>query len=399
MKVIVSLKKDIFGCKTEIEMAKKCYNCQTELIPGKQSDEHLILNAMGGRLKSKNLICKDCNSKIGSDVDGELAEQFKFLSGYLQVKRDHGAIPTTKGGLLSDGTKINLSEGVTPTLVNPHFEVIEKDGVFNYAIVARDEKQMRTLLGRVKKEHHGFKIEDGMKNIKVKNERLRTPVEFKQSFGGDLAFKSIAKTAVNFYMLKCGFRENIVHLLPYIFGDEKLNCVKHFHPKKYIYKKEPNEIVHFIHLVGDKHKRILYCYIEFFSIHSYIVLLSDDYSGKNVNLSYAYDLNSNCEIKKRVKLKFTKGEFDDLKNIPAEFFDAVKEKTQRVISIAEKKQVDNEIRLIIDKAFKDVFHDNHGDKKIITKQLKEEFARFVTEQIGVFLFGKEAVDEAMKDIW
>lgn len=85
-----------------------CYMCPVELTEENSSKEHIILNAMGGRLKPKDLLCKTCNSKIGHDADSELAKQFEFLSAYLQVKRDSGSIPIIRGGKTKDGTEINL---------------------------------------------------------------------------------------------------------------------------------------------------------------------------------------------------------------------------------------------------------------------------------------------------
>lgn len=45
----------------------------------KCSEEHIIPNAIGGKLKSKELICKKCNSKLGHSMDKELAEQLDFF--------------------------------------------------------------------------------------------------------------------------------------------------------------------------------------------------------------------------------------------------------------------------------------------------------------------------------
>lgn len=43
----------------------KCYLCGKLLNEANSSVEHIIPNAIGGHLKSKNLLCKDCNSNTG----------------------------------------------------------------------------------------------------------------------------------------------------------------------------------------------------------------------------------------------------------------------------------------------------------------------------------------------
>lgn len=49
---------------------EKYYICGEELKKKRNiSVEHIILNAIGGKLKSKKLICKKCSSKLGYSRD------------------------------------------------------------------------------------------------------------------------------------------------------------------------------------------------------------------------------------------------------------------------------------------------------------------------------------------
>lgn len=40
---------------------------------------------MGGRLKSSNLICKECNSKFGDSFDAKLSKQFEFFASDNEI--------------------------------------------------------------------------------------------------------------------------------------------------------------------------------------------------------------------------------------------------------------------------------------------------------------------------
>ena len=40
-----------------------CYICGSELTEENQSDEHIILNAIGGHLHSYSILCKKCNNE------------------------------------------------------------------------------------------------------------------------------------------------------------------------------------------------------------------------------------------------------------------------------------------------------------------------------------------------
>ena len=50
-------------------MNKKCIFCRTDLLDSNISEEHIIQNALGGKLKSKNVICKTCNGDFGESID------------------------------------------------------------------------------------------------------------------------------------------------------------------------------------------------------------------------------------------------------------------------------------------------------------------------------------------
>jgi hypothetical protein len=69
-----------------------CYLCKNEITEQNITIEHIILNSMGGRLKSSNLICKECNSKFGDSFDAKLSKQFEFFANILDIKRERGKV-------------------------------------------------------------------------------------------------------------------------------------------------------------------------------------------------------------------------------------------------------------------------------------------------------------------
>lgn len=76
-----------------------------------------------------------------------------------------------------------------------------------------------------------------MDSAKNKKSSLKQPITYQQVFGGVEAFRSIAKTAINYYIYRKGNPENIVELIPFLLGKNEMDIVKHFHPNKSIYKK------------------------------------------------------------------------------------------------------------------------------------------------------------------
>lgn len=65
-----------------------CYLCGKELTDENKSDEHIILNAIGGHLHSYTLLCKECNSKLGEQADAKLAEDLSFFLDMLEIKKN-----------------------------------------------------------------------------------------------------------------------------------------------------------------------------------------------------------------------------------------------------------------------------------------------------------------------
>lgn len=65
-----------------------CYLCGKELTDENKSDEHIILNAIGGHLHSYTLLCMECNSKLGEQADAKLAEDLSFFSDMLEIKKN-----------------------------------------------------------------------------------------------------------------------------------------------------------------------------------------------------------------------------------------------------------------------------------------------------------------------
>src|ERR1039458_2085888 len=124
----------------------ECYLCSKALTADNESKEHILLNAIGGQLKSNDLLCRKCNSDFGHEADSELAAQLLFLSGHLNIKRDKGENPIIKGAKSENGKTYNLIGGSKPVASKPEFNRNVKDGKVSYSIGARNEKELIKML-------------------------------------------------------------------------------------------------------------------------------------------------------------------------------------------------------------------------------------------------------------
>jgi len=103
----------------------KCYLCGKLLNEANSSVEHIIPNAIGGHLKCKNLLCKECNSNTGQNIDATLSEQLNFIANMLNIECDRGKPQAFK---IKDGKTGELYRcllGGVPSRIIP--KVIKKD--------------------------------------------------------------------------------------------------------------------------------------------------------------------------------------------------------------------------------------------------------------------------------
>lgn len=364
---------------------KNCYLCSDCFTDINSSKEHILLNAIGGFLKSKELLCKDCNSKFGETADAELARQLSFLSSFLQVKRDKGENQPIKGGRTKDGKEYHLIDGSKPVLSKPEFKKIEDDGKIQLSLSARSEKEMEAMLEGIKRKHPDFDNESAKKQFKWKEEYLDEPLSYNIMVGGDLAFKSLVKTALNYYIFSQNEKTQVDHLFDYLKGNSELKVCNHYNHKKNVYRKEPGEIIHLIQLVGNKNSKLLYCYIELFSAYSFIVLLSDNYTGKNIESTYAYNLITSKVVEKGVTLKLKKEQFDINSLIEEDSFKIITEKLSRVMKIANKIHTKKEISRISEAAV-DKILEKHKDEKVFTEEMIGELSQEVAEKYVRFAY-------------
>lgn len=66
----------------------KCYIYGKPLKGDNASLEHIVQNGIGGKLRSRTLLCKKCNGDLGSKSDKALSESLSFYTDMLQVKKD-----------------------------------------------------------------------------------------------------------------------------------------------------------------------------------------------------------------------------------------------------------------------------------------------------------------------
>ena len=168
------------------------------------SDEHVLLNALGGRLKSGELIDQRTNSTFGNTIDADLADFVLPLRVLLDARAgDGGAPPPYRGATTADGERYNLLPGGKPELGRPKVEFSKTaSGDTKIEGRARNLRELRRLTER-KLGDLGVSFDEVEKSAK-KVEQHAPPIAMSLVIDPGVK-RAIAKMACN--LLAVGHRD------------------------------------------------------------------------------------------------------------------------------------------------------------------------------------------------
>ncbi|MDU2208074.1 MAG: HNH endonuclease [Veillonella sp.] len=362
-----------------------CYLCGVLLDKSNSSVEHIIPNALGGNLKSRQLLCKKCNSDIGHEADSELAKQLNFFANMLNIRRDRGEPQEFKIRDEVSGVVYRCLPGGKPKRIDP--EIITNNN--QIVIKAPDKKIARQLLNRFKKIYVDLDIEKVISESTKSREYINNWCGFKIAIGGAAAYKSVYKTALNFYIYSGGDINNICDIKQILFNENTvLDYVKPCYLNYELIGKDVDEVLHSILIYGDRKLGKLYCYIEYFNAIKYIVLLSDNYAGETINKSYIFDVLDRKEISiSNIKTNWhhiVDGIFENLK-LDSKQLEVSLENLLKVIS---DKQHNEHVNKLIDEAWNstmNMFELSEGD--IITEAVYDKLIEKTVDLLIPYLNG------------
>ncbi|MEJ7678956.1 MAG: HNH endonuclease [Segetibacter sp.] len=94
---------------------KVCYISGEVLTDNNSSEEHIIPNALGGHLKSYNLVSEQINNTLFAKIDALLSKSIEF-SQLIKFKRDRGEQPQITG-VNSEGIRYSVDNNQKGTLL------------------------------------------------------------------------------------------------------------------------------------------------------------------------------------------------------------------------------------------------------------------------------------------
>ncbi|MDE5572106.1 MAG: hypothetical protein K2I86_08690 [Prevotella sp.] len=193
--------------------------------------------------------------------------------------------------------------------------------------------------------------EEVLKNFHTEKEYLDDTLQINIQWGGREAFRSIVKTALDYYLYKGHDRIHILHLINYLLGKDDLDIVKMYYPDTCPYQVSDNQVLNLIHIVGDKEESTLFAYVIYLGCFPSVILLSDHYAGNSFVDTYAHDVMSHQEVSISVNLEMTLQKFNAYQPYKNNFFQNATSLFNHVVKVGVEKQGSDEVHDIVERSF------------------------------------------------
>ena len=362
----------------------KCYLCRTEITEENKSVEHIVPNAIGGRLKSSKILCKDCNSKLGSSMDANLAKQLEFFANQLNVKRERGSAQNIEMKRKSTGDVYLVSPEGDLTLRKPLIEINKSKLGSGIRIRANNINELKKTLKGLKRKYPKLNEKEINNLVKDTEERIKEPLYGTLDFDMGKIYPAVLKMAINYYFDKFGGIDTIAFAIEDMKHDE-LNCVDCVFFEHPLVRTDSEEVFHCIYINGNEKEKKLYAFVELYSTLQFVVRLSDDYSGPTLQSLYVFDILKSKEIKRELNYRLS---FDFVFSYNFQMteynLDLFKKKLNRILQIGAKRRFDCRLSRIMRESFKAAFGEPDG--RNITKDdvvpLVDEMMKRITPYIG-----------------
>ena len=170
--------------------------------------EHILLNALGGRKTTKRAICSGCNGTFGSTIDDELASQVVSVRNLMQFRSGDGDLAPTLQNIQTGGDKFNIKgDGAIRRIVKPFTIEQREDGNWKVHVDVQTPEELARILPHISAKI-GVPEENLREQLLVAQgsivERRPGPVEFRPTFGGPDAIRSMAKSALVLWSTRVG---------------------------------------------------------------------------------------------------------------------------------------------------------------------------------------------------
>lgn len=187
-----------------------CIFCEGELEESTKP-EHILLNALGGRMTTKCVICSDCNNLFGGGIDKALTDQATMFRNLLQLESGSGrSAPSVKNVKAGKQTLHLRGDGQIELVAKPFTISPKTDGSFDIQIQAGSVEEIENMIPHIaaslKMPEQRLRDQLAGAVASIINQRPDTII-FSPVFGGPEAIRSAVKSCLILWATHVGNNE------------------------------------------------------------------------------------------------------------------------------------------------------------------------------------------------
>lgn len=282
-------------------MTHYCYFCGKELL-GDDDPEHIIPNAVGGKLKSKYILCSEDNNRL-SELDNFLSQELGFFTNFLNPVRDRGKNPDLD---------VKIGEHlVKKTPQNEYFaRCVQKSDekniqyTFLFTPGTKYEEKAYQNIERIKKEGgkkgNRFTITN---ECAIPNEIINFQIEFNKT---KYLFLSVLKIVVGFCVqsgVPIASLKKQIDILKNKNITEVNKDSNYYEPNSFY---PTDSIYHTLYVRADNEQNVFYALVSLFGCCNLFFCLDNNYHGENFEKTYCFDLLNHKESQIELTLLLSK---------------------------------------------------------------------------------------------
>jgi hypothetical protein len=300
-------------------MQDKCLICDVVITDTNDSEEHIILQAIGGRLSVSGFICRNDNNKTGTEWDAVLAEALNPFSLLLSIKRQDGKKPGTELFDTLSGQKMLIRSDRSMAYQKPEINIVKEGDIKKLSIRANSVAEARQILTGMKRKYPKIDVEKALSEMQNTRIYSNDPIKKSLSIGGPAAGRSMIKSLLAFaHKLSIDARDCPL-AFDYIRNEEAKSCYGYYYQSDLINNRPEQNIFHCVGISGSKSTGLLLGYLEYFSGWRVVSCLSENYTGPDIHEMHAIDPVRGKTIDLQFSLPFSKSDLEaiyDYKKIP-----------------------------------------------------------------------------------
>lgn len=365
--------------------ARICVICAEPIDAENDSREHVMTEALGGRLTVKGFICRCCNNETGRTWDAQLATQLHPLSLLFGVQRQRGATPGLKI-ITTAGEEFVIHADGPFTLAKPSFTEEKVPEGIKVQIAARSMEEVKRMLAGVKRKYPNVDVDRMLANVQMSTSYPDGLVHHSLEFGGEVSGRSIVKSVLAM-AYHAGVPTGVCHdALDYLRNSSATPCFGYYYETDLVIERPAEVPLNCVSVDANPETGFVLGYAEYFGVRRVVACLGRGYTGERIQACYAVDPRTGERLELSIRLAFNEADIDDIYDYRRFPDGAIEEAFAKVMPAALKRRFEAHRDRVMSEAVEYAFA-NCGAKpgEILTEEQIKRLSMLVTQRLGPFI--------------